>query len=64
MKMRKSLKNGAMTERAIKMMINKLNGYDIDVSIQMLEQSILNNWKDVYDLKVEHKKLSKNTRER
>lgn len=59
MKMRKSLKNGAMTERAIKMMINKLNGYDIDVAIQMLEQSILNNWKDVYDLKVEHKKLSK-----
>jgi predicted phage replisome organizer len=59
MKMRKSLKNGAMTERAIKMMINKLNGYDIDISIQMLEQSILNNWKDVYDLKVEHKKLSK-----
>ncbi len=59
MKMRKSLKNGAMTERAIKMMINKLNGYDIDISIQMLEQSILNNWKDVYDLKVEYKKLSK-----
>lgn len=59
MKMRKSLKNGAMTERAIKMMINKLNGYNIDVAIQMLEQSILNNWKDVYDLKVEHKKLSK-----
>ncbi len=59
MKMRKSLKNGAMTERAIKMMINKLNGYDNDVAIQMLEQSIINNWKDVYDLKVEHKKLSK-----
>ena len=51
MNMRKSLKNGKMTERAITMMINKLNKYDNDTAISMLEQSILNNWKDVYELK-------------
>lgn len=51
MKMRKSLKNGAMTDRAITMMINKLNKYDVDVAIKMLEQSIVNNWKDVYEIK-------------
>ena len=51
MNMRKSLKNGKMTERAITMMINKLNKYDNDTAIAMLEQSILNNWKDVYELK-------------
>lgn len=59
MKMRKSLKNGAMTERSIKMMINKLNSYDVDVAIQMLEQSIINNWKDIYDLKKDQVKLSR-----
>ncbi|WP_167957942.1 phage replisome organizer N-terminal domain-containing protein [Anaerosporobacter faecicola] len=47
-KMRKSIKNGKMTERAITMMINKLNKYDNDTAIAMLEKSILNNWKDVY----------------
>lgn len=51
MNMRKSLKNGKMTERAITMMINKLNKYDVNTAIAMLEQSILNNWKDVYELK-------------
>jgi hypothetical protein len=58
MKMRKSLKNGAMTERAIKMMINKLNSYQVEVAIQMLEQSIINNWKDIYELKSDNR-LSK-----
>ena len=50
-KMRKSLKNGAMTERAITMMINKLNKYEVETAIKMLEQSIVNNWKDVYEVK-------------
>lgn len=50
-KMRKSLKNGAMTDRAITMMINKLKKYDAATAIEMLNQSILNNWKDVYELK-------------
>lgn len=48
--MRKSLKSGKMTDRAIKMMIKKLNKYDIPTAIAMLERSILNNWKDVYEL--------------
>lgn len=54
-KMRKSLKDGAMTERAITMMINKLNKYDVEYAIKMLEQSILKNYKDVYELKNENK---------
>lgn len=55
MNMRKSLKNGKMTERAITMMINKLNKYDVNTAIAMLEKSILNNWKDVYDSKQQPK---------
>ena len=50
MDMRKSLKDGKMTERAIKMMIKKLNKYDTETAIAMLERSILNNWKDVYEI--------------
>lgn len=49
--MRKTLKNGAMTNRAITMMVNKLKNYDVKMAIQMLEQSIVNNWKDVYEVK-------------
>lgn len=52
MKMRKTkIKNGGMTERAITMMINKLNQYDVSTAIEMLEQSTINNWKDIYELK-------------
>ena len=52
MKMRKTkIKNGDMTERAKTMMINKLLKYDTDTAIKMLEQSTINNWKDVYELK-------------
>ncbi len=53
MKMRKSLKNGAMTERAIKMMVKKLSEYSVETAVKMLEQSIINNWKDVYEVKGE-----------
>ncbi len=49
--MRKKLKNGAMTERAITMMINKINKLPNDEAIAMLEQSIINNWKDIYPVK-------------
>lgn len=55
MNMRKSLKNGKMTERAVTMMINKLNKYDVNTAVAMLENSILNNWKDVYDPKQQAK---------
>lgn len=58
MAMRKTLKNGAMTERAITMMINKINKLDNDTAIKMLEQSITNNWKDIYPLKEDKKKSS------
>jgi hypothetical protein len=56
MDMRNSLKNGAMTERAITMMVNKINKLDNDTAIKMLEQSITNNWKDIYPLKEDDKK--------
>jgi len=46
--MRKSLKNGTMTERAISMMITKLSKLDNDTAIALLEKSITNNWKDIY----------------
>lgn len=49
--MRKKLKNGAMTERAITMMIKKIKAMDRDTAIAQMEQSIVNNWKDLYPLK-------------
>jgi glutaredoxin len=49
--MRKKLKNGAMTERAITMMIKKIKALDRDTAIAQMEQSIVNNWKDLYPLK-------------
>lgn len=39
------------TDRAINLLLNKLNKYDDDIKIQMLEQSIMNSWKSVYELK-------------
>lgn len=55
MEMRKKIK-APMTERAITMMINKINKHDNDTAIQMLENSIINNWKDIYPLKEDGKK--------
>lgn len=49
--MRKKLKNGAMTERAVTMMIKKIKSMDRDMAIGQLEQSIVNNWKDMYPVK-------------
>lgn len=49
--MRKKLKNGAMTERAISMMIKKIRSLDRETAIAQLEQSIVNNWKDIYPVK-------------
>lgn len=55
-KMRKSIKK-PMTTHALELLIKKLNRTttDIGVQIQMLEQSILNGWQDVYELKQEVK---------
>ena len=47
---RKKLK-AVNSERAIKTLINKLNKYDDDTKYKMIENSIVNSWKDVYELK-------------
>lgn len=57
MEMRKKIK-APMTERAITMMTNKINKHDNDIAIKMLENSIMNNWKDIYPLKEDKKKSS------
>lgn len=60
LEMRKKLK-AVNSDRAIKMLINKLNKYDDNTKIKMLENSILNSWKDVYELKgVNNKPNNKN----
>ena len=48
-KMRKFIKK-PMTDRALQMLINKLFKMQGD-KIKILEQSILNNWQDIYELK-------------
>ena len=48
--MRKKIK-AVNSERAIKMLINKLNKYDDFTKKKMIEKSIVNSWKDVYELK-------------
>ena len=51
--MRKKIKS-PMTERAITLMLNKIDrlaGTDSVLAINILEQSIMNGWKDVYPLK-------------
>lgn len=42
------------TDRAINTLINKLNKYDDDTKYKMIEKSIVNSWKDVYEIE-EHK---------
>lgn len=54
--MRKTMKK-PMTVRAVKMLIGKLNrlSEDKEIQIKILEQSILHNWLDVYELKEDKK---------
>ena len=40
------------------MLINKLSKYDDNIKMKMIEQSIVNSWKDVYELK-ENKQKSR-----
>lgn len=49
---RKKLK-AVNSERAINTLINKLNKYDDDTKYLMIEKSIVNSWKDVYEPKQE-----------
>jgi len=57
--MRKSIKS-KMTDRAITLMINKINKLnDPGTATAMLEQSIMNSWKDIYPLKNDSKSTQK-----
>lgn len=51
LKIRKKIK-AVNSELAIKKLVNKLNKYEDNVKVKMLENSIVNSWKDVYELKV------------
>ena len=50
LEVRKKLK-AVNSERAIKTLINKLNKYSDDIKFKMIERSVVNSWKDVYELK-------------
>ena len=54
-KMRKAITK-VMTDRALKTMLNKLNKFTMneEKQILILEQSIVNSWSDIYELKLEN----------
>jgi len=58
LEMRKKLK-AVNSDRAINMLINKLNNYDDETKYKMIEQSIENSWKGLFELKksYQHKKI-------
>lgn len=58
MEMRKKIRK-PMTDRAIELMICKLNKYEPDIAIKMLEQSIVNCWQDVFELKDQSRKQTR-----
>ena len=51
-KMRKAIRK-PMTDKAIDLMLRKLERMSVDpaVQVKILEQSIMNNWSDIYELK-------------
>ena len=55
LELRKKIK-AVNSERAINTLINKLNNYDEDTQYKMIENSIVNSWKDVYELKEQKSK--------
>lgn len=56
MYMRKTkIKNGAMTNRAIELAVIKLNKYPTTTAIDMLNESITNNWKGIFELKEDYR---------
>lgn len=59
LEVRKKLK-AVNSDRAIKTLLNKLNKYNDDVKYQMIENSIVNSWKDVYELKPQNNFQRKN----
>lgn len=66
LKIRKKIK-AVNSDLAIKKLINKLNKYEDNIKIKMLENSIVNSWKDVYELKekkeTSYEKLQREIRE-
>lgn len=60
LEVRKKLK-AVNSERAIKTLINKLNKYSDDIKFKMIERSVVNSWKDVYELKEEKREEVKLT---
>lgn len=61
LEVRKKLK-AINSDRAIKTLINKLNKYSDDTKYQMLENSIVNSWKDVYEIKQDKKPTAYNNK--
>ena len=55
LELRKKLK-AVNTDRAINMLINKLNEFDEETQYEMIEQSIVNSWKGIFELKNKTKK--------
>ena len=62
MEMRKKLKK-PMTDKAVQLAIGKLNKLSCgnpDIANQILEQSILNSWQGLYELKTEKGTIAAN----
>lgn len=55
LELRKKLK-AVNSERAINTLINKLNEYDEETQYKMIEQSIVNSWKGIFELKKNNRK--------
>ena len=63
LKIRKKIK-AVNSERAINNLLNKLSNYDDETKKQMINNSITNSWKDVYEIKNNSKSEYKSAYER
>lgn len=50
LQLRKKLK-AVNSDRAVNLLLNKLNEYDDETKYKMIEQSIVNSWKGIFELK-------------
>ena len=62
LEVRKKLK-AVNSDRAINALVKKLNKYNDSIKYQMIENSIVNSWKDVYELKKERSTSSRTRKE-
>jgi hypothetical protein len=58
LEMRKKMK-AINSDRAINTLINKLSSYDDDMKFRMIEQSIVNSWKSIYEVKLSKQEIRK-----